>query len=114
MGEDPAKLIHKYVGVDEANIEEGIGATTIGVFHLKDCSSADEDIGVVLEGIRVLSNLDSVPTAVAMLFGLIYAMNLAYPADLRYTFEVLQKIVMELDGGKLSNKALSLKNHLYE
>uniref|UniRef100_A0A3P9P7L8 Uncharacterized protein n=1 Tax=Poecilia reticulata TaxID=8081 RepID=A0A3P9P7L8_POERE len=76
-------------------------------------ASADEVIGVVLEGIRVVSNLDSVAIAVAVLLGLIYGLNLANP-DLRNTFEALQKMVMELDGGKMSNKALSLKNCLYE
>uniref|UniRef100_A0A3B5LCA9 Uncharacterized protein n=1 Tax=Xiphophorus couchianus TaxID=32473 RepID=A0A3B5LCA9_9TELE len=65
---------------------------------------------VILEGIRVVSNLDSVPIAVVMLFSLIYGLNLANGADLRYTFELLPKIMMELVGGKLSNKALSLKN----
>uniref|UniRef100_A0A3P9P838 Uncharacterized protein n=1 Tax=Poecilia reticulata TaxID=8081 RepID=A0A3P9P838_POERE len=72
------------------------------------------DIRIVHEGIRVVSNLDSVPTAAVILVGLIYGLNLADPADLRYTFEVLQKITMELDGGELSNKTLFLKNCLYE
>lgn len=70
--------------------------------------------GIVLEGIKVLEDLDNVALAVAMLFGLMYALNLSYPADLRYTFEVVQKIFMELDGDKLSNKALALKNRLFE
>lgn len=51
-----------------------------------------EDIGIVLEGIKVLQNLDNVTLAVAMLFGLMYALNLSYPADLRYTFEVIQDL----------------------
>uniref|UniRef100_A0A3P9NKQ8 Uncharacterized protein n=1 Tax=Poecilia reticulata TaxID=8081 RepID=A0A3P9NKQ8_POERE len=63
------------------------------------------DIKIVLEGIRVVSNLDSVPTAAVILEGLIYGLNLAYP--------VLQKITMELDGGELSNKTLFLKNLRY-
>lgn len=49
-----------------------------------------------------------------MLFGLMYVLNLSYPADLRYMFEVIQKIWMELDATKLSNKALALKNRLSE
>ena len=63
----------------------------------------------------MLQDLDNVALAVAMLFGLMYALIFSYPADLRYTFEVtlVQKIFMELDGGKLSNKALALKNRLF-
>ncbi|KAJ8005348.1 hypothetical protein DPEC_G00145690 [Dallia pectoralis] len=33
----------------------------------------------------------------------------SYPPGLRCTFEIIQKIFMELDGGTLSNKALVLK-----
>ena len=73
-----------------------------------------QSIGIVLEGIKVLKDLDNIASAVAMLFGLIYAMNLTYPSNLRYTFEVFQKIFMELDGDKLSNKALALKNRLFQ
>ncbi|KAJ8364116.1 hypothetical protein SKAU_G00129470 [Synaphobranchus kaupii] len=116
MGEDPENLVQKYVGMDENTITDAIADTTIGIYVLKEHASSDEpeDIGIVLEGIKVLQDLDNVALAVAMLFGLIYAMNLSYPADLRYTFEVVQKIFMELDGGKLSNKALALKNRLYQ
>ncbi|XP_030580567.1 uncharacterized protein LOC115776897 [Archocentrus centrarchus] len=115
MGEDPDHLIREYVGMDEAAISEAIEDTTVGTYLLKEEASADEqEIGVVLEGIRVMTNLDNIAFAVVMLFGLIYALNLAYPADLRYTFEVFQKILMELDGGKLSNKVLALKNRLFE
>lgn len=57
-------------------------------------------------------NLDNVAFAVIMLFGLMYALNLAYPADLRYNFDVFQKVFMELDGAKLS-KVLAFKNHLF-
>lgn len=71
------------------------------------------DLGVVLEGQKVLQDLTSVPYAAAMLLGLIYGLNLSYPSELRYTFEVLQKIILELDGNKLSNKIQTLKTKLF-
>lgn len=67
-----------------------------------------------MEGQQVLQDLDSVALAVAMLFGLMYALNLSYPEDLKYCFEVLQKIVMELEGTMLSKKVQVLKNRLCE
>ena len=100
--------------MDENSLDEAIEDTVIGVYNHKAALSTDDNIGVVLEGVKVLENLDNVPLAVVMLFGLLYCLNISYPANLRYTFEVLQKIVMELDGCKLSNKALVLKNRLFQ
>uniref|UniRef100_A0AAQ5X735 Uncharacterized protein n=1 Tax=Amphiprion ocellaris TaxID=80972 RepID=A0AAQ5X735_AMPOC len=116
MGEDPENLVQEYVGMDEGSINETIEDTTIGIYVVKEHVSSEEpeNIGLVLEGIKVLKDLDDIASAVAMLFGLIYALNLIYPANLRYTFEVIQKIFMELDGDKLSNKALALKNRLFQ
>ncbi|XP_047229466.1 uncharacterized protein LOC124873030 [Girardinichthys multiradiatus] len=115
MGEDSDHLIREYVGMDEAAINEAIEDSTVGTYLIKEEASAHaQEVGVVLEGIRVMTNFDNIAFAVVMLFGLIYVLNLAYPADLCYTFEVFQKIFMELDGGKLSNKALALKNRLFE
>ncbi|XP_073348097.1 uncharacterized protein [Pagrus major] len=114
MGEDPDNLLQEYVSLDDNTINEAIEYTTVGIYVVKEHASSDEveDIGIVLEGIKVLQDLDNVALAVAMLFGLMYVLNLSYPANLRYTFEVIQKIWIELDGDKLSNKALTLKNRL--
>ena len=71
------------------------------------------DLGVVLEGQKVLQGLTSVSYAATMLLGLIYGLNLSYPPELRYTFEVLQKIILELYGNKLSNKVKTLKTKLF-
>ena len=79
-----------------------------------DATSRPEDIGVVLEGQMVLRDLDNVAFSAAMLFGLMYALNLNYPPELKYTFEVLQKVVMELDSNTLSKKAQVLKNRLHQ
>ena len=73
-----------------------------------------EDVGIVVEGVQVLSGLKDVATACALLFGIIYDLNLSYPADLRYTFKFIQKILMELDTHRLSAKIQVLKNKLLE
>ncbi|XP_039859685.1 uncharacterized protein LOC120716282 [Simochromis diagramma] len=62
---------------------------------------------IILEGTEVLADLD-VPRACALLMGLIYALNLSYPKELKNTFEVFQKIFLELDDLKASPKVMSL------
>ena len=67
------------------------------------------DVGVVLEGVEVLHNLESISHACVMLYGLIYALNLSYPKSLKNTFEAYQKILMDLESSKLSPKVQALK-----
>lgn len=92
--------------------------TVLGFFAIKmeGAEPADglADVGIIIEGVEVLHNHDNIANAVAILFGLMYSLDLSYPTNLKYTFEVLQKLVMELDGNKLSTKAQVLKNKLFE
>uniref|UniRef100_A0A3B3S609 Uncharacterized protein n=1 Tax=Paramormyrops kingsleyae TaxID=1676925 RepID=A0A3B3S609_9TELE len=75
--------------------------TTIGICAIKhegaDVADPYEDVGVIIEGIQVLDNLDNVANACSMMVGLIYALNLYF---------------MQLDANKLSNKVQVLKNKL--
>ncbi|XP_048024756.1 sterile alpha motif domain-containing protein 3 isoform X2 [Megalobrama amblycephala] len=66
---------------------------------------------IVIEGTEVQEDLE-VPRACALLMGLIYALNLSYPKELKNTFEAFQKIFLELDDLKPSPKVMSLKNKL--
>ena len=75
-------------------------------------SEATEDIGIVIDGTKVLTGLGNFPKACAMLIGLTYAVDLAYPKELKYTFEAFQKLFLELDCLKLSPKVNSLKSKL--
>lgn len=75
-------------------------------------SEGTEDVGIVIDGAPVLTALGNFPRACAMLMGLVYALNLAYPKELRYTFEAFQKLLLELDSSKLSPKVNSLKTKL--
>ena len=74
-------------------------------------SSRVQNIAVIIEEHIVLQDLPDIPTAVACLFGLIYALNLQYPKELRYTFETIQKVFMGL-GTDLSARVRSLQNKL--
>uniref|UniRef100_A0A8P4G7J9 Uncharacterized protein n=1 Tax=Dicentrarchus labrax TaxID=13489 RepID=A0A8P4G7J9_DICLA len=99
----------------EANTE-AMEQTVMGVYVIQqqDAQPGDdpEDRGVLIEGVEVLTGLGSIAIACALLFGLIYCLNLSYPPELKCTFEVLQKILMNLDGQRLSSKAQFLKNKL--
>lgn len=101
--------------VDESS-QMAIAETVFEIFVIRqegaEPGDNPADAGIVLEGVEVMSDLGNVAFAVVMLLGLVYALNLSYPQELKYTFEVLQKIIMELDGNKLSNKGQVLKTLL--
>ena len=92
--------------------------TVIGIYVIKQpgayVDQSPEDISIIVEGVQVLHELKDVTTACALLFGIIYDLTLSYPTDLRYTFEFIQKILMELDTHMLSTKIQVLKNKLLE
>lgn len=94
---------------DEA--ERELERCTMAVFVIReeeDPLQPPHDIGVVIEGVQVLSNLQSLAHGCAMLFGLIYALNLSYPSELRHTFDALQKLFMEIEGKKMTRRVCSL------
>ncbi|XP_033468481.1 uncharacterized protein LOC117247925 isoform X2 [Epinephelus lanceolatus] len=98
--------------------EEQTKGLTVGILTVLgvDNSAAPQSVvsvAVVVEEEIVLQDLPDLPTAFAYLFGLIYALNLKYPKDLRYTFETVQKVFMEL-GTDLSARVRSLKNKLLQ
>ncbi|KAK3544392.1 hypothetical protein QTP86_010401 [Hemibagrus guttatus] len=50
-------------------------------------SEEPEDTGIVIEGVKVLSGLGSGPRACCILVDLMYALDLAYAKELKFTFE---------------------------
>ncbi|XP_030590452.1 uncharacterized protein LOC115783662 [Archocentrus centrarchus] len=102
--------------------EADVAEKTIGIYTVRAEGRGPDgpgngrfaDVGVVLEGVEVLHNLQSVSHACVMLYGLIYALNLSYPKRLKRTFEVYQKILMDLDSTKLSPKVQALKIKLLQ
>jgi len=68
-------------------------------------------LSVVLEELVVLDNVQDLPTAVVLLFGLIYYLNINYPKELKYTFETIQKVFIGLDP-QCSQRVQSFKNNV--
>lgn len=94
--------------------ERDIAATQMGIYTIaRDGEEEPQDVGIVIEGVKVLHNLSSVIEAFIMLLGLIYALDLSYPDNLKYTFEFCQKVIMNLDGHKLNTKVQQLKIKLF-
>lgn len=75
--------------------------------------SGKEDIKIVIDGTEVLKEVPTIATAVAMFFGFTYALNLKYPKNLQYTFEFVQKVLMELGAKKISPKVHKLSTQLF-
>lgn len=105
----------KNTDIDSYFWKDGVGDTANDVMKIavtRGATTSDPSSAtLVIEGAAVLEVLD-VPRACALLMGLIYALNLSYPKQLRNTFEVFQKIFLELDGLKASPKVMSLKSKL--
>lgn len=74
-----------------------------------DDEGKPEDVGLGVEGVELLSGLLSISFGCAMLFGVIYTLNLIYPQGFKFTFKFYQRVLMNIDGNKLSPKVQALK-----
>lgn len=99
--------------IESSEAEADIAGTTMAIYIVRAEGDGPggqlADVGVVLEGVEVLHSLQSINHACVMLYGLIYALNLSYPKSLKNTFEVYQKILMDLESSKLSPTVRALK-----
>lgn len=80
------------------------------MIHKEGAAEEDPaDIGLAIVSVMRIHHLKSISFGIVMLFGLVYALNLSYPQSLEFTFEFFQKVLMNLDGSKLSPKIQALK-----
>lgn len=70
------------------------------------------NVAVVVEDTIVLHDLRDIPTAFALLMGTIYCLNLEYPRNMKYSFEFMQKVIMNLKPDHRSPKIHGLRNKL--
>lgn len=73
-----------------------------------------EDVKIIIDRVEVLQDVKDVANGCALLLAFIYCLNLEYPSNLKYTFEFIQKVLMDMDGQKLSREVQVLKGKLYE
>ncbi|XP_073668726.1 uncharacterized protein [Paramisgurnus dabryanus] len=67
---------------------------------------------LILEGTIVMDHLENLPAAFCQLFGLIYALNLKYPEQIKNTMDFIQRVLLSLGHKTLRPKIQSLKNLL--
>ncbi|XP_051272765.1 uncharacterized protein LOC127372883 [Dicentrarchus labrax] len=116
LGESGEELIKDYQDVSQEAVKEDCSnhMMKITVIH-PNVAQENQDpvyVSVIIEGTEVLEDCGSVTNACLLLMGVIYAVNLSYPLKLKYTFEVFQKLFLELDILKMSAKVQSLHKKL--
>ncbi|CAL8400497.1 unnamed protein product [Boreogadus saida] len=115
QGQNLRDMAAMMTDLTDANTLGAIEGTTVGIYVIRETpNSKVSDVAVIIEGQVALQDLETVALAAAMLFGLFYTLNMSYPSKLRYTFEVIQKLIMELDAAELSRKAQSLKTQMHQ
>lgn len=67
-------------------------------------------VGIILEGNVVMDNLDNIPQAMRLLFGLTYALD--YPKCMGNTFIFIQQVLLGLGKEELKGKILAVTNQL--
>ncbi|KAI2652416.1 SH2 domain-containing protein 1A [Labeo rohita] len=111
------KCLIMYLHADQREeAEREFEKTTMAFFVIResDALSCALDISIVIDGVEVLNELPSVACVCAMIFGLIYALNLKYPEGLKYTFEAFQKIIMDIESKQMSRRVQNLSSKLQE
>ncbi|RXN04315.1 G2/M phase-specific E3 ubiquitin-protein ligase-like isoform X1 [Labeo rohita] len=116
LGEDASCLIKEYQADQREEAEREFEKTTMAFFVIceSDALSCALDISIVTDGVEVLNELPSVACACAMMFGLIYALNLKYPEGLKYTFEAFQKVIVDMESKQMSRRVQNLSSKLQE
>lgn len=70
------------------------------------------DVAIVIEEKIVMRHLGDVPNAFVNLMGLLYMLNLDYPKEMKYTFEVIHRLFMGIGSEMCTPRVHSLKNKL--
>ncbi|KAG1952336.1 hypothetical protein F2P79_010257 [Pimephales promelas] len=111
LGEDASCLIKEYQDDQREEAEREFEKTTMAFFVIRESDALSRvlDISIAIE---VLKELPTVACACAMMFGLVYALNLKYPEGLKYTFEAFQIIIMDIESKQMSRRVQNLSSKL--
>ncbi|KTG02200.1 hypothetical protein cypCar_00039925, partial [Cyprinus carpio] len=113
------KKILQQIENEDCDDEGEMSGTSIGILSVIPEDSATipyslhldaTSTAIILEGRVVMDDLGNLPKAMCLLFGLIYALNLEYPAVLKNTFDFIQRVILSLGHKSLKPKIQPLKN----
>ncbi|XP_072769552.1 uncharacterized protein [Nerophis lumbriciformis] len=110
MGESGQELISDYCGSAETTVHEDLEMKNMSIYICREPNA----VGIIIEGVPVLTHLGNLAKACCLPLGLTYALNLEYPSKLSKTFEVFQRLFVGLDTlrPKPTPKFMTLKNKL--
>lgn len=102
---------------DELVAETAVGllmSPADGAHQPPSCSHQPPSSGVaiILEGSILMADIETLPQAFYILFGLVYALHLDYPRYMRNTFNFVQHVLLNIGKEKLNAKVQTLKNQL--
>ncbi len=94
----------------ESSVHEDLKMSNMQIYVCRE----PDAVGIIIEGIPVLTDLGNLARACCLLLGMTYALNLQYPPQLCKTFEVFQRLFVGLDTlrPKPSSRFMTLKNKL--
>ncbi|KAL7881024.1 hypothetical protein SRHO_G00032780 [Serrasalmus rhombeus] len=70
LNEDPKDLVQEYMDFTEANTLSAPERAVVGIYAVRETpGSNSSDVGLILEGVVLLRDLENVALAAAMLFG---------------------------------------------
>nr|XP_023667115.1 uncharacterized protein LOC111843628 isoform X4 [Paramormyrops kingsleyae] len=115
MKENPSTLMKRCEPTDPG--EDFIKGMVIGILLVVEdvkepLPVSYNDVAIVIEEKIVMRHLGDVPNAFVNLMGLLYMLNLDYPKDMKYTFEVIQRLFMGIGCEMCTPRVHSLKNKL--
>ncbi|XP_062421714.1 uncharacterized protein LOC119217958 isoform X2 [Pungitius pungitius] len=115
MKENPSTLMKRCEPTDPG--EDVIKGMVIGILLVVEdvkepLPVSYNDVAIVIEEKIVMRHLGDVPNAFVNLMGLLYMLNLDYPKDIKYTFEVIQRLFMGIESEICTPRVRSLKNKL--
>ncbi|KAI4876756.1 hypothetical protein NFI96_027234 [Prochilodus magdalenae] len=114
LRENPSKFLKLCEPTDRKDVIKGM---TIGILAVVEdvkepLPAIYSDVVLVMKEHAVLRKLGDVPNAFMNLMGLLYALNMNYPKDLRYTFEVIQRLFMGIGIESCTARVHTLKYKL--
>ncbi|KAI9517669.1 hypothetical protein NQZ68_004891 [Dissostichus eleginoides] len=82
LGEDDGHLIREYMDIEGDDVTRDLQKSTMGIYVINKEGGEPghyDDVGIFVEGLIILDNIGYVARACAIMLGVIYTLNMAYP-----------------------------------